>query len=72
MFGQIIAGKDSIRKEFEDELKRKDDEYVKMLKEQSNDIKDMISKMRNKFEEIRAANLIELDDIEKSFENEVI
>lgn len=33
-----------MKKEFENELKRKDDEYVKMIKEQSNDVKDLIVK----------------------------
>ncbi|KAL4463401.1 hypothetical protein ABPG72_011613 [Tetrahymena utriculariae] len=69
-FQQIIEGKENLRKEFEEELKRKDDEYVKMLKEQSNDIKDMISKMRSQFYKIRDANMQELEDIERHFEQE--
>lgn len=59
-FGQITNGKEELRKEFEDELKRKDDEYVKMIKEQSNDVKDLIVKMRSQFHKIRDANLLEL------------
>lgn len=38
-----MEGKDSLIKEFWDELKKKDDEYVKMLKEESEDIKKMIT-----------------------------
>lgn len=33
MFLKIIDEKEGLIKEFEDELKRKDDEYVEMIKE---------------------------------------
>lgn len=41
-----MVGKQKLILEFWEELKKKDDEYVKMLKEQSDDIKNMITKMR--------------------------
>ncbi|EGR34385.1 hypothetical protein IMG5_013690 [Ichthyophthirius multifiliis] len=70
VFAQIIEGKENLRKEFEDELKKKDDEYIKMLKEQSNDIRDMIKQMRSQYTSVRLANLNEFEDIEKQFEQD--
>lgn len=45
-FKIIIAAKDKLIAEFWEELKKKDDQYTKTLKEQSNDIKVLVSKMR--------------------------
>ena len=56
----IVEGKDKLIKEFWDELKKKDDDYVKMLKEHASDIGTMIASMRRQFFDIRQRNLLEL------------
>lgn len=38
-FKNIIDGKQRLIKQFWDQLKKKDDDYVKMMKQQSQDIK---------------------------------
>lgn len=53
IFQIIVEGKDKLIKEFWDELKKKDDDYVKMLKEHSSDIETMIINMRKQFFDIR-------------------
>jgi hypothetical protein len=42
---QVIASKDSILKEFHGQLKEKDDAYVKMLKQQQEDIATLLDRM---------------------------
>ncbi len=42
-----------------------------MIKSQENDIKDMISKMRFQFSDLREKYLFELEEIENEFSNEV-
>ena len=46
LFKQIRSRKDSLIEDLWTELRKKDDDYVKMLKEQSRDIETMIVKMR--------------------------
>lgn len=60
MFNEIINGKESLIREFWEELKKKDDQYIKMLKDQQIEIKDIVGGMRSQFYEIRDANLREL------------
>merc|ERR1719221_1717388 len=43
---QIIDSKDRRIRDFQQELKNKDEEYIKMLKQQSADITTLITKMR--------------------------
>lgn len=57
--------------EFTDELKKKDDDYVKMLKDQSHDIKLLVGRMRSQFFTLRDENLKELEEIQRKFEAEV-
>lgn len=70
-FKNIIEGKERLIDQFTDELKKKDDEYVKMLKDQSTDIKDLVNKMRGQFFTLRDENLKELEEIQRKFEAEV-
>ena len=66
----IVEGKDRLIKEFQEELKRKDDDYSKKLKNEAFDIKDMISRMRSQLFTLRDQNFKELEDIQKEFEND--
>ncbi len=52
-FKLIIAAKDKLIGEFWDELKKKDDEYSKTLKQEANDIKVLVSKMREQYFALR-------------------
>jgi dynein regulatory complex protein 1 len=49
------------------ELKAKDDEYVKTLKRQAEDIETILGAMGSQFRDLQSALLEELDEIEQSF-----
>jgi dynein regulatory complex protein 1 len=70
-FKNIVDGKERLIDQFTDELKKKDDDYVKMLKEESQDIKQLVSRMRSQFFTLRDENLKELEEIQRKFEAEV-
>jgi len=55
-----------------DELNKKDDDFGKMIKDQSNDISTLIKRMRLQFFELRERIHNELDAIETEFIEEVI
>lgn len=50
---QIIEQKDQLIKMFMDQLKNKDEEYVKSLKKQNDDIDDLIRTMKDQFKHMR-------------------
>lgn len=56
-----MAAKDKLIKEFQNELKKKDDQYTKTLKGQGKDIEELVDKMRKQYEALRAQSLKELD-----------
>lgn len=60
----MVEGKDHLIKSFLDELNKKDDEYAKMIKDQSVDIQILIKKMRLQFFELRERIMAELESIE--------
>ncbi len=68
-FKLIIAAKDKLINQFWDELKKKDDQYTKTLKEEANDIKILVSKMRDQYFALRDQSIKELDEIQKTFED---
>ncbi|CAJ1413811.1 unnamed protein product [Effrenium voratum] len=67
---QIIESKDRRIEDFKTELKNKDEEYIKMLKQQSLDITTLISKMREQYHSLRQHYEQQLEDIEQAFEEE--
>lgn len=67
---QIIDTKDRRIRDFQQELKNKDEEYIKMLKQQSADITSIIAKMRDQYQTMRKYYEEQLDEIEKAFEQE--
>lgn len=67
---RIILSKDRLIKEFKSELKSKDDEYVKALKKQAEDVDLLILKMGNQFKKLRKHYEEELEEIESAFMQE--
>jgi len=67
---QIIESKDRRIRDFQTELKNKDEEYIKMLKQQSADITSLIGKMRDQYHTLRRHYEQQLEQIEEAFEQE--
>jgi len=67
---QIIDTKERRISDFQLELRNKDEEYVKMLKQQSTDITNIITKMREQYHTMRRHYEQQLEDIENAFEQE--
>ena len=67
---RIIQSKDRLIKEFKSELKAKDDEYVKSLKKQAEDIDLLLERMGKQFMALRKAFEDELEEVETSFMQE--
>merc|ERR1719440_2149264 len=67
---RIIRTKDQLIKEFKAELKAKDDEYVKSLKKQNDDIELLLERMTRQFTQLRKTFDDELEEIETSFMQE--
>ena len=67
---RIIQAKDRLIKEFKAELKAKDDEYVKALKRQSDDVELLLERMTRQFTNLRRTFDDELEEIETAFMQE--
>ena len=67
---RIIQSKDRLIKEFKGELKTKDDEYVKSLKRQNDDVELLLESMTRQFTSLRKTFDDELEEIETSFMQE--
>ena len=63
----IIESKDALIAEFHLQLKMKDEEYVKSLKTQSEDVESLLTKMRTEFKELQSEYEVELLAIEDAF-----
>ena len=61
---RITDSKDRLIKEINNELKAKDDEYVKALKKQAEDIDQLLKFMGHQFRELQVAFAEELEEIE--------
>ena len=66
----IISSKDELIREFQQQLKSKDEEYVKALKQQADDIEEMLTRMRLEFKELQEEYEVELEAIEAAFLSE--
>jgi dynein regulatory complex protein 1 len=69
-FDEITGAKKKIIQEFEQELRKKDDDYGKMLKEQAKDVREMVARMREQFFRLRELNLEELKVIQRRHDEE--
>jgi dynein regulatry complex protein 1 len=63
----IVASKNKLIGEFQLELRAKDEEYVRSLQKQRDEIEDLIGRMTDQFNELRSAYEEELEHIEDSF-----
>lgn len=63
----IIKSKDDLIGEFQRQLRAKDEEYVKTLRQQSEDIETLLQKIRREYREMQAEYDKELDAIEDAF-----
>lgn len=57
---------------FQDELKMKDEDYTKLLKQQNADIDEIIAKMRSQFKHLRSLYAYQLEEIEREFLADVL
>ena len=64
---KIVQSKDELISEIKSELKGKDDEYVRMLKKQAEDIDMILHYMTTQFHEMKEAFQEELNEIENAF-----
>lgn len=67
---RIVQSKERLIKEFKAELKAKDDEYVKSLKKQAEDIDLLLEKMGKQFATVRRTFEDELEQVETAFMQE--
>jgi dynein regulatory complex protein 1 len=63
----IIKSKDDLINDFQQQLRSKDEEYVRALKQHAEDIDDLLSKIRREFNELQAEYDKELDVIEETY-----
>ena len=66
----IISSKDKLIGQFRTELKGKDEEYVKSLKQQGEDITQLIARMRKQYHDLQREYASELGQIEDAFMRE--
>ena len=52
-----MEAKDKLIQEFQNELKKKDDQYSKTLKQQGEDVKILVAKMREQYFALRDQSL---------------
>jgi dynein regulatory complex protein 1 len=64
---EIIKSKDDLIRDFQQQLKSKDEEYVKALKQQADDVEDMLTKMHTEFKDLQEEYEVELEAIEAAF-----
>lgn len=67
LFDQILTEKEGLIGQFKDELDKRDEDYNKMLKQQSKDIEDIVKLMNEQFKTLRIKYLEELKHIEEEF-----
>lgn len=66
----MVDEKDKLIGELQQELKAKDDQYVKHLKKQAEDVELILERMEEQTKTLFKTYMEELTEIEKSFENE--
>jgi dynein regulatry complex protein 1 len=66
----VIASKDSLIREFQAELRAKDEEYVKALQQQREDVEEVLRRMDVQYKELHSQYEAELSAVETAFEQE--
>eukprot|EP00601_Ochromonadales_sp_CCMP2298_P018871 CAMPEP_0173310360 /NCGR_PEP_ID=MMETSP1143-20121109/22863_1 /TAXON_ID=483371 /ORGANISM="non described non described, Strain CCMP2298" /LENGTH=703 /DNA_ID=CAMNT_0014252095 /DNA_START=18 /DNA_END=2126 /DNA_ORIENTATION=- len=63
----IIRSKDQLIADFQLQLRGKDEEYVRTLRQQNEDVDELIARIRREFKELQYAYDKELDSIEEAY-----
>ncbi|KAH9106648.1 hypothetical protein AeMF1_017788 [Aphanomyces euteiches] len=63
----ILASKDALIKDFQTQLKGKDEEYVIALKVQAEDVETLVERMSQQYREMQEEYELELEQIEDAF-----
>lgn len=63
----IIKSKDQLIKEFQNQLRAKDEEYIKVLHQHDKEIDEVLSKVRSEFRLLGNEYETELNKIEEAF-----
>lgn len=63
----IIHSKDDLINDFQQQLRSKDEEYVRALRQHAEDIDNLLGRIRSEFHELQAAYDQELDRIEDAY-----
>lgn len=63
----IIRSKDELINDFQLQLRAKDEEYVRALRQHADDIDNLLNRIRSEFRELQAAYDSELDRIEDAY-----
>ena len=63
----IIRSKDELINDFQQQLRAKDEEYVRTLRQQSEDVDELLTRIRREFRELQAEYDKELDAIEEAY-----
>ena len=64
---EIIASKDAIVADMRAQLHQKDDEYVRMLKQQGEDVDSLLASMQKQLEDMQEAYRDELTQIDEAY-----
>ncbi len=63
----IIRSKDDLINDFQQQLRAKDEEYVRSLRQQAEDIDELLNRVRKEFTELQSEYDKELDTIEEAY-----
>jgi dynein regulatry complex protein 1 len=65
--GAIIRSKDELIADFQQQLRSKDEEYVRALRQHAEDIEELLLRIRSEFSELQGEYDKELDSIEEAY-----
>ncbi|POM79620.1 Hypothetical protein PHPALM_2660, partial [Phytophthora palmivora] len=64
---EILASKDAVIREFQNQLKAKDEEYVTALKVQAEEVEKLVDRMSQQYREMQDEYELELEQMEDAF-----
>ncbi|ETI51010.1 hypothetical protein L917_05258 [Phytophthora nicotianae] len=67
---EILASKDAVIREFQNQLKAKDEEYVTALKIQAEEVEKLVDRMSQQYREMQDEYELELEQMEDAFMKE--
>ena len=67
---EVIRSKDELIVEFQRQLRAKDEEYVRALKQQATDVEGLLKRIRTEFKELQGEYDKELESIEDAYNDE--